>query len=1014
MSDVTNAHLNLANAVIATASRLWIGASGSIPDPESDAIAEISKRLPDKLQRRRFIRVFDRLADIVAEKLLALSEKDLQYSSGESQDAIFGAVEKGLSGSPLLDRESIDRDLNAAHLAQHVRQRTQHDRSDGATLRVYETVLRDCCEYVVQVFLTLPNFEAGGLNEVLRRDTDIAETLEGVLARLPDRRVTGANDFEVDYRRQVFNRLDRIELFGASLQEASRRYPLSVAYIGLSVSEEVSLSGTAHSEPVLATQIRINQLLSRRKRILLRGEAGGGKTTLLQWIAVRAALRDFPRSLPEWNRLVPFFIPLRRYVGRPLPSPDEFVDEVGRHMREEMPIGWANSLLSRGNAVVLVDGVDELPDRQRASAREWLENLVTLYPGSYFVITSRPGAATSDWLEKSDFQSYELQPMTQHDVRQFVRHWHEAIRSSEPDASEKVKIRQYEDLLAEQIRNHRHLRLLAETPLLCALICALHLDRRGQLPLSRLELYDVALDMLLERRDAERRLATEVNLSRTDKLLILQDISWWFMLNGWSDAQRNQVIERIDAKLQHMPQVYRGAQAVFQHLLERSGILREPLVGRVDFVHRTFQEYLAALGALAVDDVSTLISNAHRDQWREVIVMAAGRAGNRDRRDLIQGILARSDEARRHRSRLTLLAVGCLESSPEISPDLRATIQERASEILPPKNFTAAKAIAAAGDFALDLLANTDPRKAREVAATIRAAAVIGAENGIPLIQRFSTDQRATVIRELMLAWSRFDVEEYALRVLQHSPLGDGYFGLADASLAPGLKYLKNLKELFIVETLNLPSLDFLAELEGLEALWVPTPDDCDLSAVPKYLQALHVHNLTGSALGTIGPLPRLRGLNVTGTSGSINFADFACAANATSLSLNYCTVRSVRDLGNVIPGIRTLSLANSNVSSLDGIEELSGLRELDLSNAQLLDFRSLSELTYLHSLDLSGVRISKIREVASDLGLTRVPFGYPTRHFHENFRRKSPGFVPRWAEIHIQREEVWARPAPG
>ena len=50
----------------------------------------------------------------------------------------------------------------------------------------------------------------------------------------------------------------------------------------------------------------------------------------------------------------------------------------------------------------------------------------------------------------------------------------------------------------------RHLRALTVSPLLCALVCALNRERRTQLPRDRMEIYEAALDMLLERRDRER------------------------------------------------------------------------------------------------------------------------------------------------------------------------------------------------------------------------------------------------------------------------------------------------------------------------------------------------------------------------------------------------------------------------------------------------------------------------------------------------------------------------------
>ena len=55
------------------------------------------------------------------------------------------------------------------------------------------------------------------------------------------------------------------------------------------------------------------------------GRAGSGKTTVLQWIAVRAARSDFEGALTQLNGYIPFFVRLREYVGKALPPPEEFV-----------------------------------------------------------------------------------------------------------------------------------------------------------------------------------------------------------------------------------------------------------------------------------------------------------------------------------------------------------------------------------------------------------------------------------------------------------------------------------------------------------------------------------------------------------------------------------------------------------------------------------------------------------------------------------------------------------------
>ena len=47
--------------------------------------------------------------------------------------------------------------------------------------------------------------------------------------------------------------------------------------------------------------------------------------------------RGFRRIAGGLNGTVPFFIPLRRYVDRELPAPEDFPLAVGRNLRDEMP-----------------------------------------------------------------------------------------------------------------------------------------------------------------------------------------------------------------------------------------------------------------------------------------------------------------------------------------------------------------------------------------------------------------------------------------------------------------------------------------------------------------------------------------------------------------------------------------------------------------------------------------------------------------------------------------------------
>ncbi|MFF0371282.1 NACHT domain-containing protein, partial [Micromonospora sp. NPDC005087] len=537
-------------------------------------------------------------------------------------------------------RHPLDR-----HLRRCDEERVVRSGLSAAGTALYDLLLRECSAYIIEMIHALP-MGAGSVAfaELLRRERQVLEDVRAVLERLPARR--GVSDFERDYRQLVANRMDTIEFYGATVSESSRHYPLSVAYLNLSVSGELRLQRTTAQRVVThdgqpsagPATARVDDVLAASRRLFVRGQAGLGKTTLLQWIAVNSARRTFGEQLRDWNECVPFFVPLRRHASVDLPAPEDFLSEVGRHISAEKPPGWVHEQLRSGRAVVLIDGVDELAESRRLEARRWLRDLVAAFPLAQFVVTSRPAAAPAEWLGREAFDVAELEPMSRTDIAVFIARWHEAMRHQTTRRDDHAELTYYEGRLAGSLTEQRHLRQMASYPLLCALLCALHRDRRGDLPRSRMEIYEVALHMLLERRDSERRVGTP-GLSRTDKTLLLRDIAYWLIRNERSSAPAERIRSRIATKLKSMTQIGSSADEVYRLLLERSGLLREAVEGEMDFVHRSFQEYLAAAEAVATDDIGALVSHAYTDFWSEVVVMAAGHASVTQRSELLQGLL---------------------------------------------------------------------------------------------------------------------------------------------------------------------------------------------------------------------------------------------------------------------------------------------------------------------------------------------------------------------------------------
>ncbi|GAA4468518.1 NACHT domain-containing protein [Phytohabitans houttuyneae] len=826
MSGLEIAALALGKAVAKAACGVWFGDHKVASDLSSNAIDLVAERLTSVREQRRFIRAWDEAADIVADRVQPLVVLEFRDLSLNEQVAAVEAVRETVQNARLTDDDLFRQDLDAGYLDRYLRSQDA-DRARRAGLaegavNLYNLLLRECCAYVIEVARTLPSSGVAGLAELLRRDRQILNELSTVLALLPDRR--GVDDFERDYRQLVANRLDRVEFFGATLSEASRRYTLSVAYLSLTVAAASKRSGLQRDS--LGTPRPVEEVLGSSRRLFIRGQAGTGKTTLLQWIAVQSARSGFPLQMPGWNGTVPFFVPLRRYIDTDLPAPEAFLREVGRHIVDDMPAGWVQAQLRSGRAVILVDGLDELPEKRRQDMREWLAQLTSSFPDARYVLTSRPAAAPEDWLDNDDFTVAELEPMTRYQIPEFIHRWHEAMRSASRTDQDRQRATTYENHLLGALDKHRHLRQLAGSPLLCALLCALHQDRRGQLPANRMELYEVALHMLLERRDHEHGIAPSIVLSRTDKTLLLRDLAYRLIRNEWSDADRDYVIAMLEAKLAAMPQVKASPEIVYQVLLERSGLVREQVEGRMDFIHRSFQEYLAGQQATVEADYGVLAANAHLPQWHEVVVMAAGHASPTGRGILLQDLLRRSDKhdtSPKDRDILRLVALGCLETSAEQPPALAKAIRAAAKSLIPPRSAAAALALSRAGPFALDLLMDATPQTETEVALTISAAVQTTDPAALPLLATFAADSRPKVVDALLRAWQHFDPHEYAFNVLRESPLIGGAVQITDPRQVDALHHLGRLTDLRLA---RIPDVDltFVHGLPNLRRLSVEDP----------------------------------------------------------------------------------------------------------------------------------------------------------------------------------------------
>lgn len=1026
--------------------KVWLKDQALAESGLADLNDLIKAKVPGYLEQRRTAGFFDRVAEEVAQKLSPFYDVEFSRLPENERNAAACAVADAVNSARLSPRRIAETNAEPLALEREIRRESPTIAADNLlsadATQLYDITLREVCNYIAEIATTLPPFGTAATLELLRRGDELLGLVRTVLEKLPQSATSLAEvgrsvvRFEDQYRKDVAHRYDRLTLFGLGLTEREQRYNLSVAYITLattSIDATGSRDGRDPAKPASvldeqplrqskrrrtprddeddADYVRVDTAVAATPRVLVRGEAGSGKTTLLQWLAVTSARREFEGELSKLNESFPFFLPLRRYVDRELPEPGHFLRDTSPALAGVVPHGWIEAQLESGRAVVLVDGVDELPVSRKRDVELWLSSLCEVYPRARYIVTSRPAAVEREWLTDIGFRQTELQPMDAGDTDAFIEHWHRAARAAVVDDAAREELDGLRDRLRRELRRRAALRSLATSPLLCAVLCTLN-RARSRLPKDRIELYRFALDLLLEGRDVERDVSDPEGLELTirQKEPLLSDLAYWLLLADQSDVERERAKEILGRKGRQIPGLAASGEQLYRHLLIRSGLIREPVEARMDFIHRTFQEYLAAEEALDQNHVPVLLTNALRPEWREVIVLAAGLARADQRQELLSGLLDAGSRDEEHRHTLHLLAVACLETAQTLPEDLQDRIERALERLVPPTNMSEARSLASAGDLAVPLIRPYAGGGVRVATSTARALALVGTDAALDALTEFAHERRLTVIRELIKGWSYFDPEEYAARVLEHSPLIHGHLALRGSRMLTAARTLRRLRALTVELIGDDVDLDLLASLpttfvriarsrsvvdldafrhhEHLAGLSIEScPELTDLSGLAQSrLVDIAIHGRT--AIRSIAPLVEapLEQLSLFGqtqlsdahlVSRMASLVRARLIASAVEGEIDLCECPGLEDVSLVsnpriqrvrIPSAtRRLSLGQTGIVAIELPREGSRLGHLSATNTPMATLEGLERASQLSSLVLIGCgQLEDIDKLAS------------------------------------------------
>jgi Domain of unknown function (DUF4062) len=326
------------------------------------------------------------------------------------------------------------------------------------------------------------------------------------------------------------------------------------------------------------------------------------------------------------------------------------------------------SYLNARQAVVILDGLDELPEANRRSVVLKIQDFIekptqtaaqteTAAPwevgGNQVVVTSRYVGYKFAPVRAGSVH-FGIQSMQRPAVERFAHSWTTAVNVEL--AAEKLDRVVAENLIAEIYNEARPaVRELATNPLLVTILATVYWAD-GRLPDQRAGVYDRVVENLLriwlQREECRRHL-----LTREELLAALEPLAAEMQANASSNglidlARIGELVQGPLADLRGMDPTDRAFRPIKEALLEtirkHVGLLAEQSKGNYAFFHRTFQEFLAARHLLANrQKASEKISGRLDDPlWREPLLLALGFAmidpewGPEARSQLLSEVLA--------------------------------------------------------------------------------------------------------------------------------------------------------------------------------------------------------------------------------------------------------------------------------------------------------------------------------------------------------------------------------------
>jgi HEAT repeat protein len=514
--------------------------------------------------------------------------------------------------------------------------------------------------------------------------------------------------FQKDYIKWLINMNRYISVLPTTLSGVKSNtlhlIELDKIYITLTMSHGADPGGSVSPE----------EIIKQKERIIILGDPGAGKTTMMQYLALRTAYNisgQKHKESAQFPSLIPILIRLNRFRDiKKWPRKKNLLSAISDEIKNDsgllVPFGFWEKNLHHGRCIILFDAFDELGSEDaRRILSEKINNFIARYPGNRFIVTGRI-TGYENQLAKAGFDTpYMIKKLTTNHIKSFIKRWYENLAIHQtgyqigPQAGQQTKDDEYGYLIQEYkkraenlinaVLDNQRIRELAINPMLLSLIALVHYVK-VRLPEERHRLYKECIEILVDQWDAAKDLKFDIlkKLTVDEKKRILGEIAWHMHENHLKSIPKPDLIK--DVLMEKCKNIY-GEKLKKEELGEfldiiqkRTGLLTEKGFNQqgepeISFSHLTFQEYLAALELFVKfkDEESVfqyIVEKIETDLkwWQEPGLLALSRFKNtlEYQTKLAKPVLKIRDRSKQFDPKLKFFAQSLLELSTGIGGDI--------------------------------------------------------------------------------------------------------------------------------------------------------------------------------------------------------------------------------------------------------------------------------------------------------------------------------------------------------